>query len=98
MLSISKPSDSSTTCDSSHCGPTTPPSFQVLPLSSLKMTWDCCVLLPATWLSQGTISRPLFVWMPTPGPVAYQVQSTFLTSFVISTGFAQVSPSSTLLV
>ena len=35
--------------------------------------------------------------MPTPGPVAYQVQSGFFTSLVISTGFAQVTPSSVLL-
>src|SRR5262252_8508381 len=36
--------------------------------------------------------------MPTPGPVAYHVHSGFFTSRVISTGFAQVAPSSVLLV
>src|ERR1043166_3838459 len=35
--------------------------------------------------------------MPTPGPVAYQVQLGFLTSFVISTGLVHVLPSSSLL-
>src|SRR5438067_1451526 len=35
--------------------------------------------------------------MPTPGPVAYQVQPGFLTSFVMSTGLVQVAPSSSLL-
>src|SRR5262249_26202677 len=35
--------------------------------------------------------------MPTPGPVAYQVQSAFFTSLVISTGLLQVAPSSVLL-
>src|SRR4051812_19808894 len=34
--------------------------------------------------------------MPTPGPVAYQVQSAFFTSFVISAGFDHVAPSSVL--
>src|SRR5262245_34958079 len=34
--------------------------------------------------------------MPTPGPVAYRVQSGFLTSLVISTGFDHVAPSSVL--
>src|SRR5436190_12545415 len=58
------------------------------------MTCDCRALLPATLLSQGMRSRPLLSWMPTPGPVAYHVQSGFLTSFVISTGFAHVAPSS----
>jgi len=37
-------------------------------------------------LSHGTTSLPLRSWMPTPGPVAYQVQPDFFTSFVISTG------------
>src|SRR5262245_6463391 len=36
--------------------------------------------------------------MPTPGPVAYHVQCGFFTSPVISTGFAQVAPSSVLFV
>ena len=36
--------------------------------------------------------------MPTPGPVAYQVQSDLFTSLVISTGLAQVTPSSSLFV
>src|SRR5262245_41063362 len=36
--------------------------------------------------------------MPTPGPVAYQVHSLSFTSFVISAGFAQVTPSSVLCV
>src|SRR5262249_217515 len=36
--------------------------------------------------------------MPTPGPVAYHVQSGFFTSLVISTGFDHVSPSSVLFV
>src|SRR5438067_8535479 len=36
--------------------------------------------------------------MPAPGPVAYHVQPDFFTSFVISTGFAHVMPSSVLLV
>src|SRR5262249_15357410 len=36
-------------------------------------------------------------WMPTPGPVAYHVQSDRLTSLVISTGLDQVNPSSSLL-
>src|SRR5687768_16090064 len=35
--------------------------------------------------------------MPTPGPVAYHVQSFSLTSLVISTGFDHVAPSSVLL-
>src|SRR5215471_6798681 len=34
--------------------------------------------------------------MPTPGPVAYQVQSDFFTSLVISTGLLQVAPSFSL--
>src|SRR5581483_332664 len=42
-------------------------------------------------------SRPARVWIPTPGPVAYQVQSGRLTSRVISTGFDQEAPSSVLL-
>src|SRR5581483_4523868 len=93
-----RPSRSSTTCDSSHFGPTRPPSFQVLPPSSLRITCACCVLLPATWLSQGTTSRPFFNWMPTPGPVAYQVQLGFFTFLVISTGLAQVVSSLSLFV
>src|SRR5262249_30904729 len=36
--------------------------------------------------------------MPTPGPVAYHVQSGCFTSLVISTGLAQVAPSSVLFV
>src|SRR5437867_12990264 len=36
--------------------------------------------------------------MPTPGPVAYHVQFSFFTLLVISLGFAQVAPSSVLLV
>src|SRR5436190_18681759 len=36
--------------------------------------------------------------MPQPGPVAYHVHCGSLTSFVISTGFAQVAPSSSLFV
>src|SRR5262245_18676234 len=43
-------------------------------------------------------SRPDFVWMPTPGPVAYHVHPSFLTCGVISTGLAQVAPSSVLFV
>src|SRR5439155_15515107 len=35
--------------------------------------------------------------MPTPGPVAYHVQSGFFTLLVISTGLLQVPPSSSLL-
>src|ERR1043166_7773749 len=35
--------------------------------------------------------------MPTPGPVAYQVQSFLRTSFEMSIGFVQVVPSSVLL-
>src|ERR1700730_17311846 len=98
MLSIRLPSSKSITCDSLHCGPTTPPIFQVLPASSLTMTCACWALLPATWLSQGTTSRPLLSWMPTPGPVAYQVQFGFVTSLVISAGVLQVAPSSSLFV
>src|SRR5262245_38636310 len=62
------------------------------------MTCDCRAFVPATLLSQGTTSRPLVGWMPTPGPVAYQVQSGFLTSLVISAGFSHVLPSSVLFV
>ena len=35
----------------------------------------------------GTTRRPLLVWIPIPGPVAYHVQSGFFTSAVISRGF-----------
>src|SRR5262245_61743420 len=55
------------------------------------MTCDCCALVPRIWLSHGITSRPLLVWMPTPGPVAYQVQSGFLTSRVMSAGLLQVA-------
>src|SRR5581483_3803361 len=98
MLSITDPSASSTACDSLQFGPTTPPSFHDRPPSSLKMTCDSRTFPPSDLLSQGTSSRPLRSWMPTPGPVAYHVQPGFFTSFVISAGFAQVSPSSSLLV
>ena len=37
-------------------------------------------------------SRPVRVWMPTPGPVAYQVQSVPFTLEVISTGVDHVAP------
>src|SRR5689334_21508325 len=36
--------------------------------------------------------------MPTPGPVAYQVQFAFFTPLVMLTGFDQLTPSSVLLV
>src|SRR5262245_22999642 len=62
------------------------------------MTWDCCTLLRWTWLSHGITSRPLLVWMPTPGPVAYQLQSGFFTSRVMSAGLLQVAPSPSLFV
>src|SRR4051794_15633635 len=97
MLSSRAPSDSSTTCDSLQFGPTTPPSFQVAPWSSLWTTCDWRACVPATLLSHGTTSRPAFVWMATPGPVAYHVHSAFFTSRVISTGFDHVAPSSVLL-
>src|SRR5262245_10525112 len=61
------------------------------------MTCDSRTLPPSDLLSHGIRSRPLFSWMPTPGPVAYHVHSGFFTSFVISTGFAHVAPSSVLL-
>src|SRR5262245_45411579 len=96
MFRSSEPSERSTTCDSLQFGPTTPPSLHVLPWSSLEMTCDCRAFVPATLLSHGTTSRPPRNWMPTPGPVAYQVHSGFFTSFVISSGFAQVAPSSVL--
>src|SRR5215475_9370809 len=98
MFSNSEPSASSTTCDSLQSGPTTPPGLHDLPPSSLTMTCACRSLLPLTELSQGATSRPPFVWMPTPGPVAYHAQSAFLTSLVISSGLAHVAPSSSLLV
>src|SRR5262245_38564415 len=62
------------------------------------MTWDCRVLPLSALLSHGMTSRPSFVWMPTPGPVAYQVHFGCLVVAVISTGLAQVTPSSSLLV
>src|SRR5215218_6850244 len=62
------------------------------------MTCDSRTLPPSDLLSHGISSRPLLSWMPTPGPVAYHVHPGFLTSFVISTGFAHVAPSSSLLV
>src|SRR5689334_16003655 len=98
MFSSSVPSARSTTCDSLHRGPATPPSFHVLPASSLRITWDCRAWLPLTQLSHGTTSRPPRAWMPTPGPVAYHVQSALLTSRVISTGRPHVRPSSSLFV
>lgn len=49
-------------------------------------------------VSQGITSLPLqgpfCIWMPVQGPVAYQVQSGFLTSDVISLNGDQVIPSS----
>src|SRR3990170_1186711 len=42
----------------------------------------------------GTTRRPLAVWMPAPGPVAYHPQSAALTAGVISTGDDHVTPSS----
>src|SRR5438309_884480 len=62
------------------------------------MTCASRTLPPSDLLSHGIRSRPLLNWMPTPGPVAYHVHPGFFTSFVISTGFAQVRPSSSLLV
>ena len=56
------------------------------------------VVLPATWWSQGTTSWPPLSWMPTPGPVAYQVQPGRFTSGVSTTGLLQEAPSSVLLV
>src|SRR5262245_49466433 len=62
------------------------------------MTCDCRSLPPSSLLSHGTRSRPDFSWMPTPGPVAYQVHSGRFTSFVISAGLSHVAPSSVLFV
>src|SRR5262245_2307900 len=98
MLSMTVPSANSTACDSLQFGPTTPPSFHDRPPSSLWMTCDSRTFPPSDLLSHGISSWPLRNWMPTPGPVAYQVQPCFYTSFVVSPGFAQVTPSSSLRV
>src|SRR5688500_18101636 len=42
------------------------------------------------------MSRPDLVWMPAPGPVAYQVQPSFLAGLLMSIGLAHVWPSSSL--
>src|SRR5436189_6375443 len=62
------------------------------------MTCACRVFPLSALLSQGMTSRPFLVWMPTPGPVAYQVHFGSLVVAVISIGLAQVTPSSSLLV
>src|SRR5262245_12348768 len=61
------------------------------------MTCDCRAFVPASLLSHGISSRPLFSWMPTRGPVAYQVQSLCFVSRVISTVSLYVALSSVLL-
>src|SRR5687768_10645599 len=105
MLSMTRPSESSTTWLSLNSrGEGEPPSCHVLPPSSAKMTCALPAVSPpplTTWL-QGITSRPLcgpcLSWMPTPGPVAYHVQSGRFTSLVILRGGDHVTPSSSLVV
>src|SRR5688500_2498848 len=105
MLSITRPSDSSTTWLSLNSrGEGEPPSCHDLPPSSEKMTCELPAVSPpplTTWL-HGMTSRPLCgprsSWMPTPGPVAYHVQPGRFTSLVISRGGDHVTPSSSLVV
>src|SRR5258706_15130653 len=61
------------------------------------MTWEKRRLSVVLW-SQGITSRPLFNWIPLPGPVAYQVHSGFFTCAVISTGALHDAPLSELRV
>src|SRR5262245_49107798 len=62
------------------------------------MTWERLTFVFTSVWSQGITSRPLFNWMPTPGPVAYHVHFRSFTDFVRSTGFDHVRPSSLLFV
>lgn len=76
------------------------------PQSSLNIMWLLQSLAASrrtswsTWWSQGISRRPACgpraSWMPTPGPVATQFQSGFVTLVVMSRGGAQVRPSSAL--
>src|SRR5882724_9164373 len=96
MLRSREPSDRSTTWHSFTPPVIAPPRVQVAPWSALQITWEPPFFVPASTKSQGTTRRPLFVWMPMPGPVAYHVQPGFFTSLVISAGADQLAPSSGL--
>ena len=96
MLSSSEPSERSATWHSLTPPTIAPPSVQVAPWSALQITWEPPFFVSASTKSHGITSRPFFVWIPMPGPVAYQVHSGFFTSLVISTGLLQVTPSSVL--
>ena len=52
--------------------------------------------VPGTAWFPGITRRPVLVWIPTPGPVAYHVQSACFTLAVMSTGADHVTPSSVL--
>src|SRR5262245_44566562 len=97
MFSISEPSDRSATWHSLTPPVIAPPGVHVAPWSPLQITVEPPFFVSASTKSQGITRRPLFVWIPIPGPVAYQVHSGFFTADVISTGFDHVTPSSVLL-
>src|SRR5690349_15406195 len=96
MLSSQEPSLSSTTCDSLVLCPAAGERPQLLPWSWLTIMCDVQVLSFSRPLN-GTTSEPSRVWTPRPG-AGHVVRHSFgLVCVVMSIGFDQVTPSSSLV-